>query len=590
MAGLTRSDTQPTASVAAVKELFFVEYILKRESTAGGIGFFGCSPAASMSPPQALAHIKAHPNDEFMRRFVLRMLESMEPQEFAALVEQAVADGPDEFRALVCEASLTHSKFNGFTSRFDQFGLDRLASLTPLPLLRGETERGRALHRQWAALLQANLVRHTPFASAIAAGLDVPPTEPFPKNIQNVPPVHISSIPPSVDAASASVDLPTPETTARTALERLEALHVFNDAEFRHEASLSPVALLREWVLDLEVENRNLEYDLSGVQTSYGKGLCLEDARASLYMEIVERVSSFASVEGEKILNRSADLSLVYGSLDSLRSQGLAPLDPDRLNLDADYAGQAIHWMAGRTPADEQLWIPAQLVFLFCNLDEPVLTESPDSTGLASGNTTAQARLSGLYEVLERDAEAVGLYTPSRCFRPVSNDPVVGPLLKDYRARGIDVIVQDLTGEPDDSLGIPSYKAFVRGPSGEIAKGTGASLSGRAALLSALLETMYPYPDGEPSQPGPDDLPTRALEELPEYGTGHPDTDLALLEQLLRANGLQPVYMDLTRSDLRLPVCRAFVPGLAPAADFSAYTRIHPRQMRAARRFLKRGK
>lgn len=561
-----------------------MEYILKRESTASGIGFFGCSPADPMNPPQALAHIKAHPNDEFMRRYVLRMLETMEPQEFAALVEQAVQEGPDAFRALVCEASLVHAKFNGFTARFTPFGLNQLAAYSPLPLLRAEAEADRALQRQWASVLQANIIGHEEFPHAIAAGLSAP-CAPF-RAVRGLTPDNLAQFAPASSGDSLPV-LPDAGTTVATARQRLDELDVFHDVEHRHEASLSPVALLREWEMDIDIASGAMDYNLSGIQTSYGKGLELDTARASLYMEIVERVSSFASVENGRITDRLADLSLVLASREELAERGEIPL-PTVLPAPGETTARAggkvkIHWLAGERADGARVMVPAQFTFLFCNLDEPALAEGLDSTGLASGNIMEQARLSGLYEVLERDAEAVGVFDPARCFRLTSSDPAIGALLADYADKGISIVAQELTTD----LGVPAYKVFVQGRDGELAKGTGCSLSSRSALLSALLETMYPYPNGEPSAQAPADLPVRSLESLPEFGTGHPMTDLHLLEKLLQSNGFAPVYVDLTRDDLRLPVCRAFVPGLAPAADFSAYSRLHPRQWNAVQEFMK---
>jgi len=53
---------------------------------------------------------------------------------------------------------------------------------------------------------------------------------------------------------------------------------------------------------------------------------------------------------------------------------------------------------------------------------------------------------------------------------------------------------------------------------GALVKATGASLSGLRAALSALTETPFPFPGTEASAPGPDGLPVRMLEDLPESG------------------------------------------------------------------------
>jgi ribosomal protein S12 methylthiotransferase accessory factor YcaO len=53
--------------------------------------------------------------------------------------------------------------------------------------------------------------------------------------------------------------------------------------------------------------------------------------------------------------------------------------------------------------------------------------------------------------------------------------------------------------------------------------------------------------------------------------------DLALVEAVLKAHGHRPLYVDLTRRDMRLPVVRAIVPGLEVVDGFPAFARVSPR-------------
>lgn len=132
-------------------------------------------------------------------------------------------------------------------------------------------------------------------------------------------------------------------------------------------------------------------------------------------------------------------------------------------------------------------------------------------------------------------------------------------------------------------MGIPCYKCLVIAADGSVVKGTGAHLDAKRAVLSALTETPYPFPHGSPSRPGPEGLAHQWIEELPDYTTGGAGTDLALLEALLTANGHTPVYVDLTRADVGLPVVRALVPGFEMAADLDRFSRISPRLWAAYR-------
>jgi ribosomal protein S12 methylthiotransferase accessory factor YcaO len=328
--------------------------------------------------------------------------------------------------------------------------------------------------------------------------------------------------------------------------------------------------------MNLSVVNKRNRYTLSGSQTSYGRGLSLDVARASNLMEIAERYASFASFVGDLITGYKTAYRLTYGSFTSLQDRGIPVLDPNGLSLEAGYDNEPLHWIEAETAIDgkkESLLIPVQTGFPFCNLDEPDLFSGLGSTGLASGNTLAQAKFSALLEIFERDAEATTPYAPSLCFIAESDDPAIAPLLDAYRNAGINIFFQDMTS----GFGVPCCKCFVRGPDGKIAKGVGAHLCAKKALLSALTETPYPFPNGLRSGPAPAGLLRVPLEKLPDYATGDPDLDLAILEEILVKNGYRPIYLDLTREDTDIPVVRAVVPGLEIMADFDEFSRVSQR-------------
>ena len=65
---------------------------------------------------------------------------------------------------------------------------------------------------------------------------------------------------------------------------------------------------------------------------------------------------------------------------------------------------------------------------------------------------------------------------------------------------------------------------------------------------------------------------------LPNYSLGSAARDLQLLEKLLVANGYQPIYVNLTREDLDIPVVKAIVPGLEMFAEFDEFSALSLRQ------------
>jgi YcaO-like protein with predicted kinase domain len=368
----------------------------------------------------------------------------------------------------------------------------------------------------------------------------------------------------------------SPKDTAKRAVAALQRVGLRAEAEKRHQASLAPVGLLREWLMETSVRNGRLDYELSGMQTAYGRGLDLASARAAYLMEIVERRSAWARVADMRCLGHAVEHELVRARLSELVAQGREALDPGSLPWEAPYEDQALHWLTAEEVRDEgvrAVLVPAQLVFLLLNLDEQDLYSGYGSTGLAAGNTMAGARLAGLMEIIERDAEAVTPYHPSLCFRLEADDPETAEVLADYGEKGVDVAFQDLTTE----FGVPCYKAFAIAPSGKVAKGAAASLSGPRAALSALTEVPFAYPGGPKSQNAPGDLPVKKLEDLPDFSSGTEVSDLEVVEKTLMAHGYHPLYVDLTMERMNMPVVRAMAPGLEHAADFDESARVSPR-------------
>lgn len=546
-------------------------YILQLATTSSGIGYFICVPEEERFFHEHLAMLQTRPLDEFLHKHLLESLSVLRPERIEELMRKA--DPTDDvLLALLYELCLLNERLQPLLASFEGLDIGRLAKHTPLIHIRSALLPKQDLHARWSSILGDNLLRYAPLpppdetglplpydaASAFAAARDVVPVSALTQTVSSV-----------AESASHS-PVPPLDEVAALALQRLEVIGAVAGPEMRHIASLSPYALFRQWHLDLKVENGRNNYTLTGIQTSYGRGLSLDRARASYAMEMVERISSFASFDAHGTIGYVHPHALVHERYSELAAAGRPVLDPNRLQLEVPYEDAPLFWLeaeevsspAGTDP--RRVLIPAQCVFLFCNLDEPALFSGLGSTGLASGLTREQARVSALLEVLERDAEAVMPFDPRRVFRLTAEDPIVATLLADYAARGIQVYFQDIT----TSFGVPAYKCFVVGAQGEIIKGTGAHLDGRRAILSALTETPYPYPYGPPSGAFEGEWPERPYEILPDYSTEDAASDVILLETLLASNGYPPLYVDITRSDLDLPVVRAIVPGLEFMADF----------------------
>lgn len=367
------------------------------------------------------------------------------------------------------------------------------------------------------------------------------------------------------------------EDVAILARERLEQAGFLQGPEMRHEASLCPIALLRQWTVKTVVRHGRHRHSLQGLATAYGRGLSLAQARASCLMEIVERASAYISTNsgGKYGAGQTEglfhELPFLHASAGELRVSAYKLFIPAQGDA-ALWQDVPLYWVEGSDALGNRIFVPAQAVFLFSNFDEPSLYEQSASTGLASGTSPAQAKLAALGEILERDANATSLHNYRHCFIPRSRDEMIQGLLDDYRAKRIFLYMQDIGNE----CAFPVYRCIVRDSMGRAVYATGASLDGKRAALSAITETPWPYswsspfPTSKLSLPPPPNLPVRFLEDLPNYSFGSPVADLALVEKLLTSQGHAPAYVDISRADLQFPVIRAFIPEMESNGDYDA--------------------
>ncbi len=538
-----------------------MRYVLELTGTAATIGFCSCEPAEPLAPEAAAAYLAEHPADEFMHKHLLRAVLAMDPPAVAALA----AAQPDNaaLGTVLAEAALARPELAPAAPAAPD------PAATPLVDLRQEALADMPAHRAWSPLFAANLMDHIP--------LPAPPDAPAPPFDQAAIDAARSGFVSVADVLAHGAPQARPErpTTAQDAIRAAEAAlaaaAVDLAPQMRHQMSLAPNGLTRQWRMHVDVRNGALDYSLSGTQTSFGRGLEFEPAQAALVMEICERYSSWASIGPEGALGYARPLPLTRARFSELGPD--RALDPASLPLEAPYEDQPLHWLPAARPGGSEILVPAQFVFLFANLDEPALCSGLGSTGLGAGLCDERARVTALLEVIERDAESTTPFDPARCFRIRAAKRKLGRRLEEYDARGIQFFFEDIT----TGLGVPCYRAFAVGPEGQVMKGASAGLSGPDTCLSAMMEVPYPFPWGPPTRPAPEGLPVRTVEELPDFSQGSYAADLALLEAALTTSGRSPAYVDLTRADMRIPVCRAIVPGLELMADFDRHSRLSPR-------------
>ncbi|WP_299262311.1 YcaO-like family protein [Halorientalis sp.] len=144
-----------------------------------------------------------------------------------------------------------------------------------------------------------------------------------------------------------------------------------------------------------------------------------------------------------------------------------------------------VEWVPGRNlDTDGDVWLPAE----FVHFPPPAERFRPAvTTGLGLGNGAVEALLSGLYEIVERDAAMLSWYST---FDPLAlsvEDETFGTLRRRATSEGLDVVPLLLTQDVD----VPVVAAAVhREEWPRFAVGLSAHLDPALAARSALAEAL----------------------------------------------------------------------------------------------------
>ncbi|RLM57447.1 bacteriocin biosynthesis protein SagD [Halobellus sp. Atlit-31R] len=166
------------------------------------------------------------------------------------------------------------------------------------------------------------------------------------------------------------------------------------------------------------------------------------------------------------------------------------PVSPSRFVRPDDSADPdpetPIPWVPGvdlRT--DESVSLPAE----FVHYPPPTEQYKPAiTTGLGLGNSGVEALLSGLYEVVERDATMLAWYSTFEPLELTVSDPDYDELCK--RARAEDLSVTALLATQDVDVPVVAAAVHRDGEWPRFALGSGASLDPTDAARSALAEAL----------------------------------------------------------------------------------------------------
>jgi YcaO-like protein with predicted kinase domain len=325
--------------------------------------------------------------------------------------------------------------------------------------------------------------------------------------------------------------------------------------------------------------------EIEGNTVYNGKGLTKQEARTGAVMEVVERHGAEAPPSRLRI-----------GSCAMLSAEGATVLSPDRLAfLEERLRGfsndTTLDWLLGFDLLSKgNIWVPANLVLLpwRTGLGHGLWIES--SNGLASGNTLQEAVCHAIAEVIERDAWTISGILAKFGRNALEHfpilklntcPPIVGRLVEKFVESELRLVVRVITSD----IGIPTFSACIYETLNEswaaAHGGFGAHPNALVALIRAITEAaqsritdIHGVRDDLRVQHkvsvhanrvlfSSNDGPRADFDTIPSYKNDDIAQDIQqMLSFLSRRNIHHVIVVDLTRSEIGIPVVRVVTPEL----------------------------
>jgi ribosomal protein S12 methylthiotransferase accessory factor len=217
-----------------------------------------------------------------------------------------------------------------------------------------------------------------------------------------------------------------------------------------------------------------------------GKGLEKSDARCSAIFEAIE-FEAAEHPQGKFLIARAAEIP----AEDRLPIEDCFPARASTVN---DFTRLAWEEATNIQNGSSKL-IPSDLVWMVPRIkDQPLMYLQMGSNGLASGASGEDAMLSGLYEILERDAWTLNQFLLDNCGILPSRTPLINlpprleSIVRKIEAAGIKLHLFDITND----YRVPVFSAVLVDLSGNVAGtfgGFGCHLNAEIAAIRAITET-----------------------------------------------------------------------------------------------------
>lgn len=321
------------------------------------------------------------------------------------------------------------------------------------------------------------------------------------------------------------------------------------------------------------------------ISVSQGKGLETDAAKVSSIMESVETYHAEAVTQ-----------PLKYASISQL-VDNFSLVDIDKLALNSTQAiseDQPLLWIEGKNLFNNRsCWLPFEMVST--DYTVPALKGSgyfaANTNGLASGNTINEAICHAIFEIVERDAEALWNQLAVReqiasglDIQSITDDNCLW-LIEKFKNANIEIKIWDMTSD----VGLPSYICLAIGDENDWADpefGAGCHAAKEIALSRAITEAAQAratYIAGSRDDVGLSEYkstqrqrrrmqglqqlqkhqPRRNFAATTSFDNENIEDDLELCLRQLEAVGIeQVVAVDLSKTEFGLAVAKVVIPGL----------------------------
>lgn len=315
-----------------------------------------------------------------------------------------------------------------------------------------------------------------------------------------------------------------------------------------------------------------------------GKGITVENAKASAIMESFERYSAERQDNDEVIV---ANLSQISQKGDFIHPKDLnLPKDFKKNNFELmDFEWSVAHEII----SNKDYYIPSNAVYHPYNPDNMVQSLFKSNTnGLASGNILKEAILHGMFEVIERDAWSIFELTHKNYsqidLNSIESD-IINESLNKFEDKGIKIKLLNLTADINiPTIAASSDDTVLKDP-GLLTLGIGTHLNPEVAILRALTEVAQSRATqihGAREDTVRADFARKAgyermkkinkyyfkeeeekikLSNIEDKSTNSLTEDINIVKDELLKNNIDKVlYVNLTRSELDVSVVRVIIP------------------------------